>query len=254
VRIIPGDPGQEFVLEFSSESEYEHFFEVADRQGFFTICADAISIPCDALFRARAYGSTRSRRIRPLKILQQGNEFLITIHSGEPLAPVAAESAEANYSQEIEEEPENKTPEFLKSLRDTIRGMPITEKLLLAVKADFLERRVLMQENNPKVHEFLLRNVRITEREIAWMARNPSSPMQTILTIANHREWMSSDAIRAAILTNPKTPAVFVIERIPHLSEADLVKLYHSRFLREDVLKRIKSEIGKRHIRIKKIQ
>ena len=84
-----------------------------------------------------------------------------------------------------------------------------------------MERRILMQENNSKVNEFLLRNVRITEQEIAFMARNAAVPMQNLLMIAGNRAWMNHEPIRAAVLTNPRTPAAMVMDMIPTLSPPD---------------------------------
>ncbi len=139
-----------------------------------------------------------------------------------------------------------------RTLAEKLRAMPVTERAALAMKADLQERRILMQEANPKIHEFLLRNPRLTESEIAFMARNPGSPIQTILTILQHRDWMIKDPIRQGILTNPKTPPATVLDMIPGASAGDLIKMYHARMLREDVRVSVQREMKKRGIRVKK--
>lgn len=116
-----------------------------------------------------------------------------------------------------------------------------------------MERRALMQENNLKINEFLLRNPRISEQEIAWMARNPAIPMQTLLAIIGHNSWMRQNAIRTAVLLNPRTPAPTALELIPAASSGDLLKLHHSSDLREDVRAVVAREMKKRKISPKRI-
>jgi hypothetical protein len=110
-----------------------------------------------------------------------------------------------------------------------------------------------MQENNSKINEFLLRNVRITDGEIAFMARNPSSPMQTILAIANHKDWMSRESIRGALLSNPRTPPTMAMDMIPGLSSTELLRMSNSRHLREDVQKAVGREMKKRGLKPKRL-
>lgn len=232
MRIVAGDSGQEYILEFENSEEYETFFSNADEEGFFML--EAEKIPRNAVFRARAVGSPRSRKIKPVKVVKEGKHHRIWT-----VPPKAIPKLEGKAENKIE------------SPYDRIRGLTINERVTLAIKADLVERRILAQENNAKIHEFLLRNPRLTESEIAAMARNPASPMQTILSIANHREWMNIESIRSAILTNPKTPGAMVIEMIHTLSAADLIKMHHAHLLREDVRGAVHREIKKRGIRVK---
>jgi hypothetical protein len=120
------------------------------------------------------------------------------------------------------------------------------------MKANLAERRVLMQDLNPKIQEFLLRNPRLTEPEIAFLAKNPVSAVPTLLTIIQHKEWMSTDAIRQGILTNPKTPAHILLDRIPYLSPADLIKMHYASNLREDIRDAVHRQMKKKGIRIPK--
>ena len=108
-----------------------------------------------------------------------------------------------------------------------------------------------MQENNSKINEFLLRNVRITEQEVAFMARNAGIPMQNLLAIAGNRPWMNHETIRAAILTNPRTPAAMIMDMIPTLGAQDLLKMHHAAYLREDIKANVRRELKKRGIKIR---
>jgi len=212
-----------------------------------------VKLPADPLIVARASGSLRSRRIKPLKITRENHGFRVQMFSKKSLPPEPQPESSPDLLASLKlDEPSDTGEEKPKTLAEKLRLMPVTERAALAMKADLQERRILMQESNPKIHEFLLRNPRLTEGEIAFMARNPMSPIQTILTILQHRNWMTTDSIRQGILTNPKTPAVTVLDMIPALSAGDLIKMYHARMLREDVRASVQREVKKRGIRIRK--
>ena len=236
MKIVRGE-NHVYLLEFSSTDEFETFFNAADLEGSFSL--DIPNIPASATFRATASGSLRSRRIKPLKITQEPNGARILLTEKEKQA--AAGVSEPSLSA-------------VPTTAEQIRGLTVTEKAMLAMKCGLAERRVLMQENNPKIQEFLLRNPRLTESEIAWMAKNPMSAIPTLLTILRHKEWMSADAIRQGIYTNPKTPAHIVLDKIPSLSAADLIKMYHAKNLREDIRDAVSRQIKKRGIRISAIR
>jgi len=253
MKIFPGEPSGELILEFETPEEFEEFFDEADRNGYFEL--PHYSLPKNAVFRARAIGSPRSRKIKPVKILQSGEATIIHIVDPSPTQSKTTRAVELP-SQPDESPAESAavasaTAEVGKSLFDQIRALTVTERVTLALKADLMERRILMQENNSKINEFLLRNVRITEQEVAFMARNASIPMQNLLAIAGNRPWMSHEAIRGAILTNPRTPAPMVIDMIPTLSPPDLLRMHHAPYLREDIKANVRRELKKRGIKIK---
>ena len=239
MKIVPGATRGEYILEFPSHQKFEEFFLLAEHHGYFVI--DSLDLPEDVVFRARAQGSPRSRKIKPRRVCREGNVCRVEIIDRPVPVP----------QQHKEESPKAADAAVGKSLQEKIRTMPLSERVALAKNGDFHERRILMQENNPKIHEFLLRNIRITESEIAWIAGRAVSPIQTILTIANHRDWMKVESIRTGILTNPKTPVAYIMDRIPILSAADLIKMRRAKFLREDIQAAIKKEMKKRGIHVK---
>jgi hypothetical protein len=253
MKILPGSSTTEFILHFENTGEFEQFFEQAETRGYFELRTQS-TFPADCTFIARTEGSPRTRRIKPLRIRlglagiqriifpEQAKRKPEPLPKPRPPAPAPA-AAQAEEQATDEERSTNRN--------ERIHGMSVTEKTHLALKADFLERRALMQENNPKIQEFLLRNPRITEPEIAWLAKNPLSPVHTVLTILQNKAWMSVDSIRAGILTNPKTPPANVFDMIPRVSSADLMRMSQSRVLREDIRAAVLREAKKRGLRIK---
>jgi hypothetical protein len=228
---------REFILQFDSVEEFEIFFKTAEDKGHFVLPESGEGLSSDSIFLARAQGSPRTRKIKPLEISNTNGRCCIHLRR------------EASTEQAAEKEPVKEDKP--RSLHEKIRSMGLTERAALAMKADLHERRILMQENNLKIHEFLLRNPRITESEIAWMARNATSPIQTILAIFQNKAWMAIDSIRAGILLNPKTPPAIVMDMIPLLSAAELIRMFNSPLLREDVHAAVEREAKKRRLNIR---
>jgi hypothetical protein len=254
MKMFPGETSGELILEFETPEEFEKFFDQADSNGYFEL--PPYGIPDKVVFRARAIGSPRSRKIKPIKILHSDEAAIVYLVDPAPSQSKNTKAVELPSEPAKADLPEgdaiaSATAEVGKSLFDQIRSLTVTERVALALKADLMERRILMQENNSKINEFLLRNVRITEQEVAFMARNASLPMQNLLAIAGNRPWMNHESIRAAILTNPRTPAAMVMDMIPTLSAQDLLKMHHAPYLREDIKGNVRRELKKRKIKIK---
>jgi hypothetical protein len=254
MKMFPGESAGELILEFETPEEFETFFDEADRNGYFEL--PPYGVPDNVVFRARASGSPRSRKIKPIKILHSGEATIIHIVDPPPTQSKTTRAVElpTGPAEELPEQGDavaSSTAEVGKSPFDQIRALTVTERVTLALKADLMERRILMQENNSKINEFLLRNVRITEQEVAFMARNASIPMQNLLAIAGNRPWMNHESIRSAILTNPRTPAAMVMDMIPTLGPQDLLKMHHAPYVREDIKANVRRELKKRGIKIK---
>jgi hypothetical protein len=242
MKVIEDPSGTEVVLEFSSAEECDSFLSNSENQGNFFL--EVNELPSNAVFRTRTVGSPRSRRIRPLFIKKEQNGYRVQTSAPAPAEePVSAARASRITQQQTEQKPRN--------LFEKIRSMTVSERVHLAQKADLMERRVLMQENNSKINEFLLRNIRITEQEVAVIARNAVSPLSTILTIFHHQGWMKVDGIRSAILSNPKLPPHLALELMPRLSAGDVIKMSQAKYLREDVQRAVRNELKKRGIRLK---
>ena len=75
MKMFPGESSRKLVLEFESPEEFETFFDEADRNGYFEL--PPFGIPNNVVFRARAIGSPRSRKIKPHKILHSGEATII---------------------------------------------------------------------------------------------------------------------------------------------------------------------------------
>jgi hypothetical protein len=255
MRVIAPEVGREYILEFESSEEMENFFADSEANGSFLL--PVTGLPADSAFRARCATSTRTRKIKPLKITQQESGALVRISDSRPPSQnqhaEPAPRAETPSQEESGRASADRGP-VGQSLHDKIHAMTVNDRVMLAMKADQNERRILMQENNLKINEFLLRNPRITEPEIAWLARNPCVPMQTLLAIINHENWITLSSIKTSVLINPRTPAHLAQGMIPSASNADLIKMSQTMGLRQDIRAAVLREMKQRGIHAKTSQ
>lgn len=105
---------------------------------------------------------------------------------------------------------------------DRVRALSQMGKILLAVKADRIERALLLQDNDPRVLLSLLRNPRLTVDEVARLARSPFLTYQIADVIMKASPWMASLDVRLGLIHNPKTPQAFALRILPSLSESEV--------------------------------
>ena len=105
---------------------------------------------------------------------------------------------------------------------DRIRAMPFPEKIILAAKADRSERAVLIQDNDPQLLYYLLKNPRITTEEVLRIARMTSISAAVADQISKMAQWSSNQEIRSAIVNNPRTPTPLALKLLPTLPEPEI--------------------------------
>ena len=108
------------------------------------------------------------------------------------------------------------------SVWDRIRAMPYAEKIILAGKADRSERGVLIQDNDPQILYYLLKNPRLTTEEVLRIARMTSISAAVADQIAKTTQWSSNQEIRSALVNNPRTPTPLALKLLPTLPEPEI--------------------------------
>ena len=117
------------------------------------------------------------------------------------------------------------------------------EKLLLAPKADRIERAILAQDNDPQVLYTLLKNPRLTADEVIRIAKSPFLTFQTAEAIVKSTQWLSNLEVRVALVHNAKTPPAFAMRLLQTLPESELRTISHgaatSMALKQAALKKL---------------
>lgn len=108
------------------------------------------------------------------------------------------------------------------SVWDRVRALPYAEKIILATKTDRSERAVLIQENDPQILYYLLKNPRITTEEVQRIARMTSISAMVADLIANTTQWSSNQEIRSALVNNPRTAPSLALKLLPTLPESEI--------------------------------
>ena len=104
---------------------------------------------------------------------------------------------------------------------DRVRALPYAEKIILTGKADRSERAVLIQDNDPQILYYLLKNPRITTEEVLRIARTSISAAVAD-QIAKTSQWSSNQEIRSALVNNPRTATPLAVKLLPTLPEPEI--------------------------------
>jgi hypothetical protein len=87
-----------------------------------------------------------------------------------------------------------------------VREMPATLKMMLAMKAEIEDRRILATDPDPQVLSQLLKNPRITVEEIRSIASRVSLAYVHLAVIIANAAWMKDDQVKLSVARNPRLP------------------------------------------------
>ncbi len=107
--------------------------------------------------------------------------------------------------------------------------MSVPQKIRLALMGNQTARGLLIKDPKNTVAMAVLRNQRITEKEVAGFAKNKAMSDQVIQAICRNREWTRSPLVQKSLLHHPKTPPMFINRSIRSLSVKELKDLSKSR-------------------------
>jgi len=116
-----------------------------------------------------------------------------------------------------------------RSLYAEILTMGVPEKIKLALRGNKSARGLLINDPNKIIRRLVLQNPRITDGEIAALARNKSTDDELIRMIGLRSDWMRFYAVRYGLVTNPRTPLPMALKLLPTLSQRDIGALARSR-------------------------
>lgn len=129
---------------------------------------------------------------------------------------------EAPSQEDAMDDLEELTNEKRASVWDRVRALPYAEKIILATKTDRSERAVLIQENDPQILYYLLKNPRITTEEVLRIARMTSISAMAADLIAKTTQWSTNQEIRSALVNNPRTAPSLAVKLLATLSEREI--------------------------------
>ncbi|MBK9090985.1 MAG: hypothetical protein IPL90_18880 [Holophagales bacterium] len=150
---------------------------------------------------------------------------------------------EAGLEEAVEETDDEDQGAPRGNVWDRLRSISRMEKLLLAPKADRVERAILAQDSDPQVLYSLLKNPRLTADEVIRIAKSPFLTFQTAEAIMKSTQWLSNLEVRVALVHNAKTPPAFAMRLLHTLPESEVRTISHgaatSMALKQAALKKL---------------
>ncbi len=150
--------------------------------------------------------------------------------SGDPEAPLF------DTGPPVEEEPEPSTVVERASTVQRIAGLTVAQRMALAMKGTREERSILIRDRNKIVGVAVLSSPKLTETEVAAIARMASINDELLRMIANTRAWIKSYDVVLGLVKNAKTPLAVSMNLLSRLNEKDLRMLSQDRNI-PDVLR-----------------
>ena len=104
---------------------------------------------------------------------------------------------------------------------------------MLAIKGGKEERALLIRESNRLIQVNVIRNGRITEGEVAYIAQMRTVNDEVLRIISQNREWMKKYPITKAMVLNPRTPLPIAMNQMKRLIDSDMKLLMKDRNVAE---------------------
>lgn len=209
--------GNAFTIEFESEEELRR-----EHRANLSVCGLSIpeNLPLHSTVEigfAGPFGGAANVRGTVVAPLATGSAIAIECDPDSLLNELLAKKEVPTIEEEIEDSPEKS-----QNVSDRLRGLTQTEKILLATKADRVERAFLIQDTDPRVLLSVLRNPRITVDEVVRVAKSPQLNYQIADVIMKTTQWLNNVDVRIALIHNPKTPGPFALRILPSLPESEI--------------------------------
>jgi hypothetical protein len=154
-----------------------------------------------------------------------------------PLPEEAPEEPEAVVRQLLAPVLDENGQEIPLSLTKRVMRLRTNQKIMLAIKGGKEERTLLVREANRLIQVNVIRNPRITEGEIAFIAQMRTINEEVLRIISSNRDWLKKYAIVKALVLNPKTPIAISLNLLKRLIDMDLKLLMKDKGVAE-VLRR----------------
>jgi hypothetical protein len=120
------------------------------------------------------------------------------------------------------EEFEQSTDPMVRSAYKRILTLNTAQRAILAMKGGREERLILVRDTNKIVALSVLKNPRLGEEEAARIAGMRSVSDEILRTVGNHREFVKSYSVIAALVRNPRTPPGISTNFVGRLVTKDL--------------------------------
>ena len=225
-RSVPHLPG--FVLEIPLNNQVMWI----ERPGIL----DALEVHAEGDYNLKRRINEFRRDVLALisqEVAQERLEIIAEVESGKldkawAELPLPAESPDENTDTQIVRE-RMQTPvldedgnEISLTLTQRVLRLRTNQKIMLAIKGGKEERTLLIREANRLIQVNVMRNGRITEGEVAYIAQMRTVNEEVLRIISTNRDWMKKYTVVKNLVLNPRTPLALAMNHLRRLNEFDL--------------------------------
>jgi hypothetical protein len=143
--------------------------------------------------------------------------------------PPEADTPSENLGAEEGEDSIEADEEEFRSKYQLTQEMGISEKIKMAITGDKEWRMLLIKDTNKLVSGAVIKNPRLTEAEILFIAKAPVNNDDIIRDICTDKEWTKNYQIKKALVENHKTPLHHALRFLSALTDKDLAVLAKSK-------------------------
>lgn len=178
-------------------------------------------------------------KIVPKEVAEERIEILDEVQAGHldkawAALPLPKETTVEEREAEMADVPQETPEEVVRAIKDfegqevnlsvakRIARLKTNQKIMLAIKGGKEERTILIREANRLIQENVIRNGRITEGEVAFIANMRTVHEGVLRIISMNREWMKKYTIVKALVYNPRTPIALAMSNLKRINEFDM--------------------------------
>lgn len=141
---------------------------------------------------------------------------------------------------ETHEQPE------VRSAYRRILTLNTAQRAILAMKGGREERAILIRDTNRVVALSVLKNGRITDGEVEYVAALRNVSQDVLRAVGSNREWIKNYGVVAALVRNPRTPPGISTNFVSRLQNHDLKMLARDKNVSELIRRMAKKTIEQR--------
>jgi hypothetical protein len=119
------------------------------------------------------------------------------------------------------------------SLTQRVMKLRTNQKIMLAQKGGKEERTLLIRESNRLIQVAVIRNGRVTEGEVGYIAQMRTVQEEVLRIISQNREWMKKYPIVRNLVQNPRTPIAISLNLLKRINEFDMKLMVKDRNVAE---------------------
>jgi len=174
-------------------------------------------------------------RLNGITLDGEANE--LTLDEIEQILSMPDDDMDESLVKDFQEPP---SEEERKSLYALVKDLNVAQKIKIALKGNKEARTLLFKDRNKLVSTSVIKNPKITDKEILQISQNKSAQDEVLRIICLNTQWVKHYSIQNALANNPKTPLQNAMRFMKMLNSSDLKRLSNNKNAHSQIQKMAK--------------